>query len=112
MSDCEACGMTYDSPEYWEMRGREERQVEIEEVERVLAVLAHNLATAAGLERSRQLGVLDALQWLARQPMWPTWEPGCRKPAPETYEVGALCKATWPSLHREYGTVDSSKEAP
>lgn len=78
----------------------------IESVESATRTLASNLASAAMMERSRHLGVLDALQWLARQPMWPTWEPGCGKSAPDTHETHALCKAAWPALHREYGTVD------
>ncbi len=70
-------------------------------MKRRLRSLASNLAIAAGLERSRHLGVLDALQWLARQPMWPTWEPGIGKPAPNTEEVLALSKATHPILEAQ-----------
>ncbi len=84
---CEACGETYDSAEYWEMRGREGRQVEIEEIELALFTLASNLAVAAGLERAFFLGYVDG--WHERDGSnrrngWgPDWRPNAEgKEAP------------------------------
>jgi len=105
LNGCGSCNWT------WRTHRRNYCPMCIESLAEQMDALASNLYAAAMLERSRHLGVLDALQWLARIPMWPTWEPGCQRPAPETYEAHALCKATWPALHREYGTVDA-KAAP
>lgn len=74
--ECEACGETYDSAEYWEGQGQQIREREIADVVVRLATLALNLAWAASLCQSFRLGILHPIV------QGETWSPGCGKAAP------------------------------
>ena len=46
-----------------------------------LCCLAHNLAVAAALCRSHDLGCGFGYEWATGEPFWPRWEPGCGRDA-------------------------------
>lgn len=70
-----------------------------------IGTLASNLAVAGALCRAFELGELFGGQWMARDPIYPTWEPGARSTAPDGERLRALQQAVkdkltacgWPS---------------
>lgn len=62
------------------------REVDLERIR----TLASNLAVAGALCAAFELGCLFGGQWMARDPVYPTFEPGCRSRAPSGEALAAL----------------------